>query len=507
MDTREKPLINKWSTKWSTLFGQGSQFRNFIAHKFVRYLILILGIFFFGILIPFNLVPLRYGKMIYFGLIFIFTFILVAKYHHLQITLIFVACAITLLSAEVLLDNFAWHLVILPTGEPFHGYMEWGVLAVVFGMSILVEATSETGLFDWIIIRMLKVSQGRVFPLFVLTFLLTFALSTVLANVTAMILISSMILTVCNGLDYDPTPFLLGAVLATSLAGMATLVSSLPSIMVGQAGGIGFVDFLVISTPFLSCAIPFSIYYLRKVFPPEKIPLSNIASSGIDTDMILSLDEWGVVEDRNRFYLAALSLIVTIIGFIFSDALQMPIGVIAILGGILAIVLTRSNEHRLLHELSWDTLLFFSGLFILVGALEATHVLEDLAGLLKEISGGNLFFAGVLILTIASFVSGILDNIPVTAALIPIVADINELPAAANNPNFLWFVLLFAGAFGGGLTPFGSAASILAISILTREGRPLDFRYFMIRLVPISLILLLFSGLYLSLLTFIFGII
>ncbi|NHJ02466.1 MAG: hypothetical protein EAX86_10050 [Candidatus Heimdallarchaeota archaeon] len=507
MSIEEKPLTKELKDIWTFIFTQDSIFRKVLSHRIVRLIILVLGIFIFGIIIPFLLIPIRYGKMMYFGLIFISTFILVAKYHHKQITIIFVACAITLLSAVLLLDNFAWHLVILPTGDPFHGYMEWGVLAVVFGMSILVEATSETGLFDWIIIRMLKISQGRVFPLFVLTFLLTFALSTVLANVTAMILISSMILTVCNGLDYDPTPFLLGAVLATSLAGMATLVSSLPSIMVGQAGGIGFVDFLVISLPFLLFVIPFSIYYMRKVFPPERIPLSNITTSGIDTDMILSLDEWGVVEDRNRFYLAALSLMLTILGFIFSDTLNVPIGVIAILGGILAIVLTKSDEYRLLQNLSWDTLLFFSGLFILVGTLEATHVLEDLAALLKEISRGDLFSAGILVLIIASFVSGVLDNIPVTAALIPIVADINELPSALNNPNFLWFILLFAGAFGGGLTPFGSAASILAISILTKEGRPLDFKYFMIRLVPISLILLVFSGVYLSFLAFILEII
>jgi Na+/H+ antiporter NhaD/arsenite permease-like protein len=376
-------------------------------------------------------------------------------------------------------------------------------------MSILVEATSETGLFDWVIIRMLKISKGNIFPLFALTFLLTFALSTVLANVTAMILVSSMILTVCNGLDYDPTPFLLSAVMATSLAGMATLVSSLPAIMVGSpsAGNIGFIDFIFISIPFLLITIPITILYLKRAFPADQIPLGNVSENGIDTDMILSLDEWGVVEDRRKFYLAALSLTLTVMGFILSQLLDLPIGVIAILGGILAIVLTRSDEHQLIRGISWDALLFFAGLFILVGTLEDTHVLEDIAKWLLDISGGDLFFAGMLILIIASLVSGILDNIPVTAALIPVVADINELPAAANNPRFLWFILIFAGAFGGGLTPFGSAASILAISILMKEGQPLDFKYFIIRLVPISLILLVFSGIYLSIFAFVLGVI
>ncbi|WP_455463190.1 SLC13 family permease [Candidatus Hodarchaeum mangrovi] len=447
----------------------------------------------------------KLGIMFLFGLIFVGTFILVAKFHHLQITIIFVASSISLLLSQLLIENFNWSKIILTTEE--QGFMEWGVLAVVFGMSILIAATSHTGLFDWIIIRMLKISKGNVFPLFVLTFILTFALSTVLANVTAMILVSSMILTVCNGLDYDPTPFLLASVLATSLAGMATLVSSLPAIMVGAAAGMSFIDFLLVSIPFLLITIPFTIYYLKRVFPPEKIPFNSNNSSNIDIEMILSLDEWGVVEDKGKFYLAALSLCVTILGFILADSIGIPIGVIAILGGVLAVVLTRTDEKKLLRELSWDTLLFFAGLFILVGTLESTHILEDLALIISEISGGDLFSSGMLILVISSLVSGILDNIPVTAALIPIVKEISTLPSTAGHPLYLWFMLVFAGAFGGGLTPFGSAASILALSILTKEGRPLNFKYFMKRLVPISLLLLLFSGIYLSALAFIFNLI
>ncbi|UCE13232.1 MAG: anion permease, partial [Candidatus Heimdallarchaeota archaeon] len=166
------------------------------------------------------------GKILIFSIIFIITFLLVAKYHRQQITIILVSCLIVLFLAIFLLEDFTWHNVI-------DHYIEWEVLAVVFGMSLLVETISETGLFDWLIIRMLKISKGEVFPLFVLTFILTMLLSSVLANVTAMILVSSMIISTCKGLDYDPTPFILGAVLATDLAGMATLVSSLPAILVG----------------------------------------------------------------------------------------------------------------------------------------------------------------------------------------------------------------------------------------------------------------------------------
>ncbi|MHA2305929.1 MAG: SLC13 family permease [Candidatus Hodarchaeales archaeon] len=468
------------------------------SHRVFEILLIVITI---GSLIPFLILYLsdyRIGNMLLFSLIFVVTFILVARYHHLQITIILVACCIALLLAAVLLENFQWSLIV-------DHYLEWEVLAVVLGMSILVGSTEETGLFDWLIIRMLKVSKGKVLPLFIMTFLITLALSTVLANVTAMILISSMIFTICKGLDYDPTPFLLAAVLATDVAGMATLVSSLPAILVGTTADISFIDFILVSLPFVLISIPICILYLIKFFPPEKIPL-NQESNSIDTRILMHLDPMGVIEDRKKFYLAAVSLGITIVGFALAKPLNIPIGVVAILGGILSMVLTRANEAELLSKLNWGALFFFAGLFVLVGILEETKILVDLANWLQEISGGNLFFSGFLILLITAVFSGVLDNIPVTAALLPIIKDINS-NYLDTHPRYLWFILVFAGALGGGWTPFGSAAGILAVSLLAKEGRPLNFKSFIKCLAPISVLLLILSGIYLYFLAFILEVI
>jgi len=461
-------------------------------------LLIIITVGSLGLFLMLYLTDSRIGNMVLFSLIFIITFILVARYHHFQITIILVACSIALLFAVVLLESFQWDFIV-------NHYIEWEVLAVVLGMSILVESTAETGLFDWLIIRMLKISKGEVLPLFIMTFLLTLALSTVLANVTAMILISSMTFTICKGLDYDPTPFLLAAVLATDLAGMATLISSLPAILVGTTAGIGFTDFLLVSLPFVLISIPICLFYLIKFFPPEKIPLNQVSDS-IDTGMLQSLDPMGVIEDRRKFYLAALSLGITILGFVLAQPLKMPIGVIAILGGILSMVLTGANETELLSRLNWGALFFFAGLFVLIGLLEETEILFDLTMWLQEISGGDLLFSGFLILLITAFFSGILDNIPVTAALLPVVETMSVVHAVAH-PRYLWFVLVFSGALGGGWTPFGSAAGILAVSLLAKEGRPLNFKAFIKCLVPISVLLLILSGVYLYFLAFILGVI
>ncbi len=444
-----------------------------------------------GLLVIFYLINPRMGKILVFSLLFISTFILVAKYHHQQITIILVSCLIGLALALLLFEGFTWYNII-------DHYIEWEVLAVVFGMSLLVETTSETGLFDWLIIRMLKISKGEVFPLFVLTFILTMLLSSVLANVTAMILVSSMIITTCKGLDYDPTPFILGAVLATDLAGLSTLVSSLPAILVGARAGIGFIEFLIISLPFVLICTPLCIFYMKKFYPPEKIPLQQ-DSPGVDVYMISSIDPWVVVDDLKKFRLAAVSLAITIIGFVLSQPLNIPLGVIAIAGGIFAIVLTRPNEHELITKVNWSALIFFGGLFILVGLLEETEVLIDLAHWFEIISGDNLFLSGFLILIISGFFSGILDNIPVTAALLPVVEDINTAHID-SNPRYLWYILIFSGALGGGWTPFGSAAGILAVSLLAKRKHPLDFKSFIICFLPISIILLIISGIYLSIL-------
>ena len=197
---------------------------------------------------------------------------------------------------------------------------------------------------------------------------------------------------------------------------------------------------------------------------------------------------------------------ITIVGFALAQPLKIPIGVVAILGGILSIVLTRANEGELLSKLNWGALFFFTGLFVLVGILEEPKILVDLAKWLQEISGGDLLFSGFLILLITAFFSGVLDNIPVTAALLPIIEDMNR-NYLDTHPRYLWFIVVFAGALGGGWTPFGSAAGILVLSLLAKEGRPLNFKSFIICLAPISVLLLILGGIYLYFLTFILGVI
>ena len=186
--------------------------------------------------------------------------------------------------------------------------------------------------------------------------------------------------------------------------------------------------------------------------------------------------------------------------------MTIPIGVVAIVGGVLAVVLTGTEENNLLARLNWGTLLFFGGLFVLVGILEETEVLVHLAKWLKGISGEDLLLSGILILIITAVFSGVLDNIPVTAALLPVVSDMNAIHHS-THPNFLWFILVFSGALGGGWTPFGSAAGILAVSLLAQKGQPLNFKFFIICFIPISFLLLILASIYLSFLAFVLGVI
>jgi Na+/H+ antiporter NhaD/arsenite permease-like protein len=169
-------------------------------------------------------------------------------------------------------------------------------------------------------------------------------------------------------------------------------------------------------------------------------------------------------------------------------------------------VLTGTEENSLLSRLNWGTLLFFGGLFVIVGILEETEVLIHLATWLKAISGGDLLLSGIFILFITALFSGLLDNIPVTAALLPVVGEMNTIHQG-THPRYLWFILIFSGALGGGWTPFGSAAGILAVSLLAKKDRPLNFRYFIICFIPISALLLILGGIYLSFLAFILGVI
>ncbi len=390
----------------------------------------------------------------------------------------------------------------------FGSFIEWEVISIVFGMSLLVAVLSDTGLFDMVSIRTIKASRGTPKRLLVLVFFLTMILSAILDNTTAIILLSGITITVTRGLDLNPKPYILAEVAATVMAGIITVIGSLPGILIAskKAGDIPFVTFTLVNSIFIFVAIVVSIGYLFVIFKEELLVSDE---EKIDPTVVNFLDEWSVVDSRRRFYLGSIVLGFVVAGLILSSTIGLSVGFVAISGAICAIIVTKVDINEVIHKIELDSILFFVGLFVLVGTLQISGALEVLANIMLEVSGGDPLILAIIIITVISVLSAIVANIPITIALAEVINILLDDPVFASQTifgfpieGFLWFTLLYAVTFGGGFTPFGTVTGVIGVQVLQQEGHPVTFMDFVKKMAPLSAILLVLGFIYLLFIQF-----
>ena len=390
----------------------------------------------------------------------------------------------------------------------FSSFIEWEVISIVFGMSLLVAVLSVTGLFDMVSIRTIKASRGTPKKLLVLVFALTLVLSALLDNTTAIILLSGITITVTRGLDLNPIPYILAEVAATIMAGIITVIGSLPGILIASpnAGNIPFHTFFLVNSVFIVIAIAISLLYLFTIFKKE-LTVTEETASKIDYDALNLLDEWSVVDSRRDLYLGSIVLGAVVVGLVLSSAIGVSVGFIAIGGAIIGIIVTKVDMQTVIHEIEMNSILFFMGLFILVGTLSITGILEVFADIMLSLSGGDPFILAILIITAISVLSAVVANIPITIALAEVIRILLEDPEFASQTvfnfpvgGFLWFTLLYAVTFGGGFTPFGTVTGVIGVQVLSQEEHPVTFVEFVKKMAPLSVILLFLGFIYLIIL-------
>ncbi|MFX0094018.1 MAG: SLC13 family permease [Candidatus Hodarchaeota archaeon] len=430
-----------------------------------------------------------------FSIVAITIVLLMSKFERRKMLIIMLGATLSVVLAWLLFlpefgysQMFDFHIIT-------HQYISWDILLIVFGMSLLVATLETTGVFDWITLKVIKfsvkVSRGQFTQiptaLLLLTFLLTFFMSAILDNVTAILLISSITVSTCRGLRINPKPLILGQIFATTLAGISTLISSLPAIMIGDAAGLTFFDFIFINTLFLLIAVPLSLVYFFRVFKNDLIPSEEDI---LDITFLLELDEWSVVENKRKFNFSIIILLLTVIGFVIAEQVHIPIGWVAIIGGVAALVFTKTNVDIILPEMHWDTMIFFIALFVLVGTLNTSGVLLVIAEVIIGFAQDNILFIVIELLFGAAMLDAIVANIPLTAALLPVVSNLTTSQPPEFS-NLLWMILLYATAFGSAFTPIGSVTSVIGVKILKEEEYPVSFVAFGKLMAPLAVILLI----------------
>ena len=395
---------------------------------------------------------------------------------------------LVLLGAGIALLLATWQGII-KGGEMHDGHymptyiqmVDWGTIGIIIGSTIFVELISRSGLFAWISVKILKVSKGDPFKLLICFSGLTVVFSAFLNNVTAMIIVGSLTIVACKKLKLSAMPFLLAEGIYTNIGGLLTLISSIPNIIVGTAANIGYTQFLLIAGPYCILAFVVTLYLVRWLFKIK--PLTDEASKAEAKTMVDAFDEWETVKDRKFFYLSAMVLSTIILGFALHSSIpvlkDMGLEVIAILGATVMLVIYPTDVEGVLNEVEWTLVLFFVGLFALLGVMGKADVLAMIGEWLKSPLSSGSYSGPMAMMWSSAFFSGLTDNIPLAAVLAKVLSgfqsQIGDLAWFAEYGHLLWWGLIFGAGLGGNFTPIGSASTVVAIGILKKEGHNITF--------------------------------
>ena len=372
--------------------------------------------------------------------------------------------------------------------------VDWNVIFLIMGMMIFMAILADTNAFKWLAYHLYRSAKGNAWAIAVALIFLTAFTSAFLNNVTAILLLAPLSIQIATAIGLNPLAIVIAEVLASNIGGAATLIGDPPSTIVGSHIGMSFGEYFVNMAPvaFLCMLALMAINWMQ------------YRESYMDADRKVSpaladqLSSESQITDYATLYKALIITLITFIGFFVADSFDhMPLGVVALSGAAILIVFVRPVMHHMLREVDWTTLLFFIGLFIVVGALEATGAIDWLASRVFLLAGDSLDQAALLITWVAGIASGIVDNIPFTVAALPVADYLTANIPGGTESRIIYWALILGADFGGNSTYLGSAPNIVAVGLLAQAGIRVSFARFMRDGVPVTLVTLVIATIWL----------
>lgn len=373
----------------------------------------------------------------------------------------------------------------------FINYIDFNVIFLLVSMMIIVNITAKSGVFNWLANELLKFTKGK--PKLVL---LTLGLATAFAsafldNVTTVILIMPVTFIIAKELDINPIPLLLTEIITSNIGGTATLIGDPPNIIIGSAAGLSFGDFLIELTGIIFVILLVSLGILAFLFRKE------LTTSPENMQNIKKIDNSKTITDKKLMIRSTTVLVLVILGFLLHGIIHLQASIVAMLGAAI-LLLFEKPEKEILHKVEWNTIFFFIGLFIIIGGLEASGAIAILANKLLEITQGSQSATAMLILWASGILSGIVDNIPYTVTMTPMLGHIQStMGIAYAHP--LWWCLSLGACLGGNLTIIGAAANVIVSETAASAGHPISFAKFLKYGALITFISLVLSSIYIYL--------
>lgn len=368
------------------------------------------------------------------------------------------------------------------------GYIDFNTIGVLVGMMMFVSVVKHSGLFEYLAIRSAKAAGGDPWRIMVVFIVITAMLSSVLDNVTTVLLMGPVTIAVARILRTDPVPFLITQIMASNIGGTATLIGDPPNIMIGSAAGFTFMDFIVKNGPVITAVLAVSVICFRSIYG------RRLAADSRAVKILMDMDENRMVTDRPLMIRCIVMTVVMVLGFVFHNAMGVETSVIALASAVAMLLVGRQSPEKILPELEWTTIIFFVGLFIVVGGLVETGIIDRLAELLTELMKGDTMTAAIVVLWGSAILSSTLDNIPFVATMIPLIGSMGE---SGMDITPLWWALSLGACLGGNGTLIGASANVVMAGIGEKNGASISYMSFLKVGCPLMLVSVMICTIYL----------
>jgi Na+/H+ antiporter NhaD/arsenite permease-like protein len=369
-------------------------------------------------------------------------------------------------------------LLGIVTQEQAFEEIDFNVIFLLAGMMILAGIIRKTGVFGWLAVRSARFAGGDPYRILVVLCVITAVASALLDNVTTVVLVGPITLFLAARMGMNPTPFIIAEVLASNIGGASTLIGDPPNILIGSAADIDFATFALNMGPLALIILVLFLVAARWLFR------NDLQVDPAMRDTVLALDEREMITDPRllRRSLAVLGL--TLVGFLLHGALHLEPATIALAGAVLLMIVARQDPHEVLQEVEWPTLFFFIGLFMVVAGVIEIGLIDAVASTLIDVTGGALAGGAIVLLWVSAVLSAVVDNIPYTATMLPVVEQMSE---PHGDSLALWWALAAGADLGGNATIIGASANVILANMAEREGHPITFGNFFRYAAPVTL--------------------
>jgi Na+/H+ antiporter NhaD/arsenite permease-like protein len=372
--------------------------------------------------------------------------------------------------------------------------IDFNVVFLLMGMMIIVAIMRRTGVFQWTAYKSYELAKGDLWRLTAILMIVTAVLSAFLDNVTTVLLMIPVTIEIALILRISPWALIFPEIMASNIGGTATLIGDPPNILIGSASGLSFNAFIVNLGPIVLISLLVLLGMMKLFFGKEykKKRVKNVP------ELLERLKREYRIEDRKLLNQSLLVLGFVVVLFLLHERLGMEPSIAAMTGAVILLIISRAHIVEMLEEVEWPTLVFFMMLFIIVGAAEKTGLIPAIAEGVRQLSGSNITLAVIIVVWVSGVMSAIVDNIPFTAAMLPVIAYLDQsIPGAETK--VLWWALALGADFGGNATIIGASANVVAVGIAERSGYPIRFTDFLRIGAPVALVTMLLSTAYLLL--------